>query len=95
MQLQRKQKGKQKIGSTLKGIGHLYGQTGRNGLKIGDLATDNFKDKYNKLKKDKHIQILKFYDFDYNLDEIEKVVALLQHYLILNILIAKIIFMRL
>ena len=67
-----KAKGKQKIGSTLKGIGPTYmDKTGRNGLRIGDLASDNFKDKYNKLK-DKHIQILKFYDFDYNLDEIEK-----------------------
>ena len=46
-------------------------KTGRNGLSVGDLASDNFKDKYNKLK-DKHIQLLKFYDFDYNLDEIEK-----------------------
>ena len=67
-----KAKGKQKIGSTLKGIGPTYmDKTGRNGLRIGDLASDNFKDKYNKLK-DKHIQILKFYDFEYNLDEIEK-----------------------
>ena len=67
-----KAKGKQKIGLTLKGIGPTYmDKTGRNGLRIGDLASDNFKDKYNKLK-DKHIQILKFYDFDYNLDEIEK-----------------------
>ena len=46
-------------------------KTGRNGLRVGDLSSDNFKDKYNKLK-DKHIQILKFYDFEYNLDEIEK-----------------------
>ena len=67
-----KAKGKQKIGSTLKGIGPTYmDKTGRNGLRVGDLASDNFKDKYNKLK-DKHIQILKFYDFEYNLDEIEK-----------------------
>ena len=67
-----KAKGKQKIGSTLKGIGPTYmDKTGRNGLRVGDLSSDNFKDKYNKLK-DKHIQILKFYDFEYNLDEIEK-----------------------
>ena len=67
-----KAKGKQKIGSTLKGIGPTYmDKTGRNGLRVGDLSSDNFKEKYNKLKN-KHIQILKFYDFEYNLDEIEK-----------------------
>tara|TARA_B100001287_G_C22685924_1_gene533597 strand:+ start:1687 stop:2946 length:1260 start_codon:yes stop_codon:yes gene_type:complete len=67
-----KAKGKQKIGSTLKGIGPTYmDKTGRNGLRVGDLSSENFKEKYNKLKK-KHIQILKFYDFKYNLDEIEK-----------------------
>ena len=67
-----KAKGKQKIGSTLKGIGPTYmDKTGRNGLRVGDLSSENFREKYNKLKN-KHIQILKFYDFEYNLDEIEK-----------------------
>jgi adenylosuccinate synthase len=64
-------KGKEKIGSTLKGIGPTYmDKTGRNGLRVGDIETSDFKDKYEKLR-DKHLQILSQYDFDYNLDEME------------------------
>jgi len=64
-------KGKEKIGSTLKGIGPTYmDKTGRNGLRIGDIFETNFKDKYNALVE-KHKQILKFHDFDYNLSELE------------------------
>jgi len=66
-----KAKGKEKIGSTLKGIGPTYmDKTGRNGLRVGDIADPNFKEKYEKLKQ-KHIQILKFYDFEYELEELE------------------------
>ena len=66
-----KQKGKDKIGSTLKGIGPTYmDKTGRNGLRVGDISSPHFKEKYEKLKK-KHIQILNFYDFEYKLDEME------------------------
>ena len=66
-----KAKGKNKIGSTLKGIGPTYmDKTGRNGLRVGDVSSKNFKEKYDKLKN-KHIQLLKFYDFDYDLDELE------------------------
>ena len=66
-----KSKGKNKIGSTLKGIGPTYmDKTGRNGIRIGDINDVSFKEKYEKLKK-KHIQILKFYNFDYNLDQLE------------------------
>ena len=66
-----KAKGKDKIGSTLKGIGPTYmDKTGRNGLRVGDISSNNFKEKYEKLKK-KHIQILNFYDFEYELDEME------------------------
>ena len=51
-------KGKKKIGSTLKGIGPTYmDKTGRNGIRIGDLKSDNWTDKYNALK-DKHLTIL-------------------------------------
>ena len=65
-------KGKHKIGSTLKGIGPTYmDKTGRNGLRVGDLNSINFKDKYNKLKN-KHIELLKFYDFDYKIEELEQ-----------------------
>ena len=43
-------KGKAKIGSTLKGIGPTYmDKTGRNGIRIGDLELDNWKDKYRAL----------------------------------------------
>ena len=67
-----KAKGKQKIGSTLKGIGPTYmDKTGRNGLRVGDIKLNDFKEKYQKLLK-KHQQILKFYDYTYDLQEIEK-----------------------
>ncbi len=65
-------KGKSKIGSTLKGIGPTYmDKTGRNGLRIGDIASSLFLDKYERLKK-KHLQILKFYNYNFELDKIEK-----------------------
>ena len=61
-------KGKSKIGSTLKGIGPTYmDKTGRNGLRVGDIDLD-FKGKYEALKA-KHMNLLKLYDFEYNLDE--------------------------
>ena len=61
-------KGKSKIGSTLKGIGPTYmDKTGRNGLRVGDLDLD-FKKKYETLKN-KHRQLLKLYDFEYDLSE--------------------------
>jgi adenylosuccinate synthase len=64
-------KGKSKIGSTLKGIGPTYmDKTGRNGLRVGDIELD-FMEKYETLKA-KHLQLLKQYDFDYNLDEEKK-----------------------
>ena len=64
-------KGKSKIGSTLKGIGPTYmDKTGRNGLRVGDLDLD-FTAKYEALKE-KHKQLLKQYDYEYNLDEEER-----------------------
>ena len=67
-----KAKGKEKIGSTLKGIGPTYmDKTGSNGLRVGDISDPNFNEKYEKLKQ-KHIQILNFYDFDYELEKLEK-----------------------
>ena len=66
-----KAKGKNKIGSTLKGIGPTYmDKTGRNGLRVGDIKSSDFDLKYNKLKN-KHLQLLKFYDFEYDLEELE------------------------
>ncbi|MGB0789416.1 MAG: adenylosuccinate synthase, partial [Marinirhabdus sp.] len=66
-------KGKAKIGSTLKGIGPTYmDKTGRNGIRIGDLELDNWKEKYRALAN-KHEAMIAFYDVDvqYNLDEME------------------------
>jgi adenylosuccinate synthase len=64
-------KGKTKIGSTLKGIGPTYmDKTGRNGLRIGDIINPGFNNKYEFLKN-KHREILKQYDFNYNLEEYE------------------------
>lgn len=57
-------KGKEKIGSTLKGIGPTYmDKTGRNGLRIGDIDSPDFKEKYQKLVA-KHRELLKFHDAD-------------------------------
>lgn len=66
-------KGKAKIGSTLKGIGPTYmDKTGRNGLRVGDLELDNWKDKYRALAN-KHEAMIAFYNVDiqYDLEELE------------------------
>ncbi len=53
-----KKMGDGKIGSTLKGIGPTYmDKTGRNGLRIGDIEFDDFKEKYQKLVE-KHTSML-------------------------------------
>ncbi len=65
-------KGKSKIGSTLKGIGPTYmDKTGRNGLRIGDILTPNFLERFETLKN-KHKEMLKQYDFEYNAEEKEQ-----------------------
>jgi adenylosuccinate synthase len=54
-------KGDAKIGSTLKGIGPTYmDKTGRNGLRVGDIASKNFKKRYEALKE-KHLGLLRIY----------------------------------
>jgi adenylosuccinate synthase len=64
-------KGKEKIGSTLKGIGPTYmDKTGRNGLRVGDITLPGFREKYDFLVN-KHKQMLEFYDFEYNVTEQE------------------------
>lgn len=64
-------KGKEKIGSTLKGIGPTYmDKTGRNGIRIGDISLPTFKDKYNALVE-KHKQILSHHKFEYDLTSME------------------------
>jgi len=61
-------KGKKKIGSTLKGIGPTYmDKTGRNGIRIGDLNSNNWKEKYNTLR-DKHLTILSNFNTKIDLD---------------------------
>ncbi len=56
-------KGKEKIGSTLKGIGPAYmDKTGRNGLRVGDLLDKNFTTSYIKLRL-KHQRLLDNYNF--------------------------------
>ncbi len=66
-------KGKAKIGSTLKGIGPTYmDKTGRNGIRVGDLELDNWKEKYQALAR-KHVKMVDFFDskIDYDLEELE------------------------
>jgi adenylosuccinate synthase len=59
-------KGKQKIGSTLKGIGPTYtDKTARVGLRIGDILSKDFSEKYENLKA-RHMRILETYNFDIN-----------------------------
>ena len=55
--------GKGKIGSTLKGIGPTYtDKVSRNGLRVGDILTGDFQERYNKLKN-RHIKQLHQMDF--------------------------------
>ena len=64
-------KGKTKIGSTLKGIGPTYmDKTGRNGLRVGDIESPDFLEKY-KFLTNKHLQILKQFDFEFDLAKFE------------------------
>ncbi|MDC9722966.1 MAG: adenylosuccinate synthase [Urechidicola sp.] len=68
-----KAKGKNKIGSTLKGIGPTYmDKTGRNGLRVGDLEMSDWQERYEKLTK-KHLKMIEFYDveLDFDLKELQ------------------------
>ena len=57
------QKGNDKIGSTLKGIGPAYmDKTGRNGLRVGDLLDKNFTTSYIRLRL-KHQRLLDNFNF--------------------------------
>jgi len=67
-------KGKDKIGSTLKGIGPTYmDKTGRNGLRVGDLELRDFPERY-RILVDKHLSLLRQYpDFQFDLPPLEAV----------------------
>ncbi|MBS1613101.1 MAG: adenylosuccinate synthase [Bacteroidetes bacterium] len=65
-------KGKAKIGSTLRGISPTYmDKTGRNGLRVGDILSSEFKNIYERVRE-KHLGLLKMYDFEFSLEEAEK-----------------------
>jgi adenylosuccinate synthase len=65
-------KGKDKIGSTLKGIGPAYmDKTGRNSLRVGDVLDKDFMSHYLKLR-DKHRQMLDNMNFQEDISEWEQ-----------------------
>ncbi|MFY7828461.1 MAG: adenylosuccinate synthase [Flectobacillus sp.] len=67
-----KAKGDAKIGSTLKGIGPTYtDKISRQGLRVGDIISPNFKAKYDALVA-RHTAILDVYQFEYDLTAAEK-----------------------
>jgi len=70
-QAQEKAKGDQKIGSTLKGIGPSYqDKIGRQGLRVGDVLSDNFESKFRKLTEI-HFEILKNHSIEFNWPDLE------------------------
>lgn len=65
-------KGAAKIGSTLKGIGPTYmDKISRNGLRMGDVLSPSFRERYEALKQ-KHIDYLKQFDYPYSIDDYER-----------------------
>ncbi len=65
-------KGREKIGSTLKGIGPTYmDKTGRNGLRLGDIELPDFRKRYDVLRS-KHVDMLNHFDYEYDLEEVEE-----------------------
>ena len=66
------QKGKNKVGTTGKGIGPTYtDKVSRNGLRVGDIL-EGFQEKYEKIKQ-RHLAILNSLNFeDFDLEEVEK-----------------------
>lgn len=65
-------KGDKKIGSTLRGIGPTYmDKTGRNGLRIGDILSPNFRTMYNELTQ-KHMKLIQNLNYtDFYLNDLE------------------------
>ncbi len=66
-----KAKGENKIGSTLKGIGPSYqDKIGRQGLRVGDILSKDFAQKFNKLTEI-HFEILKKHEVAFDWNELE------------------------
>lgn len=64
-------KGDNKIGSTLKGIGPTYqDKIGRQGLRVGDILSDSFPEKLNRLTE-LHFKILREHAVDFDWKELE------------------------
>ncbi len=64
-------KGSAKIGTTGKGIGPTYtDKVSRNGMRVGDLLSPNFKDIYAAAKA-RHEQILRSLGYEYDITELE------------------------
>ncbi len=64
-------KGNKKIGSTLKGIGPTYqDKIARLGLRVGDVASADFKSKYSQLRN-QHLSILEYYKHEFDLEPLE------------------------
>ncbi len=66
-----KAKGREKIGSTLKGIGPAYtDKAARKGLRVGDLDLPDFEQRYRKIRS-QHLKIVSLYHNDFQNVEIE------------------------
>ncbi len=66
-----KEKGKDKIGSTLRGIGPTYqDKIARTGLRVGDISLPSFQQRYSNLVK-RHRAILEFLEFEHDLSDHE------------------------
>jgi len=64
-------KGASKIGSTLKGIGPTYtDKTARNGLRVGDILTKDFRSRYESLRE-KHFEQLRQLNYSCDVAEME------------------------
>lgn len=67
-----KSKGKDKIGSTLKGIGPAYqDKIARLGIRVGDINLPTFQNKYQKLVSI-HEKLLGIYEFEYDISDLNK-----------------------
>jgi adenylosuccinate synthase len=66
-------KGAGKIGSTLKGIGPTYmDKTGRNGLRVGDIISEHFLERYGALRHKHEGLLAQYANFTYDIAEYER-----------------------